>query len=161
MPAVEIRFTAVPAHVRTARLIAAAVARRAGIENGLLDEIRLAVGEACSRAVGIHQRIAAGSPVTLTISEETDELVVSVADEGADPVAAPEDALSADPFDVLHAAVGTDGEETLPDAFGLSVIAGLADDVDVLRAPGGTVVRMRWKIPGIGGPPASSAAAVG
>ena len=41
-----------PRHVRTARLVAVAVARRAGVDEALLDEIRLAVGEACARAVG-------------------------------------------------------------------------------------------------------------
>src|SRR5436190_14127934 len=87
MPAVETRFTALPAHVRTARLIAAAVARRIGIDNGLLDEIRLAVGEACSRAVGLHQRRAPDRPVTLTISEEPERLTVTVADEVGDPEA--------------------------------------------------------------------------
>ena len=40
------------AHVRTARLIAAAMARRSGVGEDVLDEVRLAVGEACARAVG-------------------------------------------------------------------------------------------------------------
>ena len=47
----RVRFTALPAHVRTARLVAAAVARRCGLDEAVLDEVRLAVGEACSRAV--------------------------------------------------------------------------------------------------------------
>src|SRR4029450_124954 len=51
----EIRFRALPAPVRTARLVAAAAARRAGVDEQLLDEIRLAVGEACSRGVGGHR----------------------------------------------------------------------------------------------------------
>jgi serine/threonine-protein kinase RsbW len=51
MPTVEVSFTALPAHVRTARLVATAVARRSGVDEALLDEVRLAVGEACSRAV--------------------------------------------------------------------------------------------------------------
>ena len=51
MATVELRFSALPAHVRTARLVAAAVARRAGVDEAVLDEVRLAVGEACSRAV--------------------------------------------------------------------------------------------------------------
>ena len=51
MATVELRFSALPAHVRTARLVAAAVARRSGVDEAVLDEVRLAVGEACSRAV--------------------------------------------------------------------------------------------------------------
>ena len=147
MPTVEISFTPLPAHVRTARLIAAAVARRSGIEGALLDEIRLAVGEACSRAVGVHQRTAASQPVTLTIRDENDSFVAIVAD------TADEDAANdaSDPFQVMgDDFVSPEGGiddvlDVLPSGFGLAVIAGLVDDLDVVRAPSGTVVRMTWK----------------
>src|SRR5436190_23313111 len=111
MPAVETRFTALPAHVRTARLIAAAVARRVGVDNGLLDEIRLAVGEACSRAVGLHQRLAPDRPVTLTILDEPGRLTVTVADEVGDPDAE----AAADPLALVEPtpADSADGEEVL------------------------------------------------
>lgn len=56
MATVRLGFSPAPAHVRTARLVAVAVARRAGVAEGLLDEVRLAVGEACSRAVALHRR---------------------------------------------------------------------------------------------------------
>src|ERR1700712_5730227 len=56
MATVEVSFTPLPAHVRTARLVATAVARRSGVDEALLDEVRLAVGEACSRAVEAHRR---------------------------------------------------------------------------------------------------------
>src|SRR3954469_7712076 len=148
MPTVEISFTPLPAHVRTARLIAAAVARRSGIEGALLDEIRLAVGEACSRAVGVHQRNAATQPVTLTILDENDTFVAVVVD------TADEDAVTgetSDPFQVMaedspEPQGGIDDVlDVLPSGFGLAVIAGLVDDLDVVRAPSGTVVRMTWK----------------
>ena len=54
MATVEVTFTPLPVHVRTARLVATAVARRSGVAESLLDEVRLAVGEACSRAVEAH-----------------------------------------------------------------------------------------------------------
>src|ERR1700726_4183820 len=47
MATVEVTFTPLPVHVRTARLVATAVARRSGVDESLLDEVRLAVGEAC------------------------------------------------------------------------------------------------------------------
>ena len=43
MATVEMTFTPLPAHVRTARLVATAVARRSGVAEALLDEVRLAV----------------------------------------------------------------------------------------------------------------------
>jgi serine/threonine-protein kinase RsbW len=147
MPTIEVSFTPLPAHVRTARLIAAAVARRSGIEGALLDEIRLAVGEACSRAVGVHQRSAATQPVTMTIRDEDDAFVAVVADTASDESTADDES---DPFEVMdeNGATGSppdDVLDVLPSGFGLAVIAGLVDDLDVVRAPSGTVVRMTWK----------------
>ena len=149
MPVVEISFTPLPAHVRTARLIAASVARRNGIDGALLDEIRLAVGEACSRAVGVHQRRATAAPVTMTIKDEDDSFVAIVADAAGEEVADE----SADPFQLLgegESILGAhrdDALDVLPSGFGLAVIAGLVDDLDVVRGPVGTVVRMTWKAP--------------
>src|SRR3954468_24375110 len=127
MPTVEISFTPLPAHVRTARLIAAAVARRAGIDGALLDEIRLAVGEACSRAVGVHQRQAPATPVTLTILDEPESFVVTVADAAGDDAATDQ---PDDPFAQLRGqadvtAGADDVLDVLPSGFGLAVIAGL------------------------------------
>src|SRR5260370_16938847 len=68
MPTVEVSFTALPAHVRTARLVATAVARRSGVAEALLDEVRLAVGEACSRAVEVHQEHCPAEPVRVALT---------------------------------------------------------------------------------------------
>ena len=56
MPTVRLAFTSAPRYVRTARLVGVAMARRAGVADELLDEVRQAVGEACGRAVARHQR---------------------------------------------------------------------------------------------------------
>ena len=47
-----------PARVRTVRLVAAAVARRTTQDEDFVEEVRLAVGEACALLVGP----AVGSP---------------------------------------------------------------------------------------------------
>src|SRR6059058_532051 len=82
MPTVEVSFTALPAHVRTARLVALAVARRAGVADDLLDEVRLAVGEACSRAVGVNQSKSPDAPVMMRLADEQDRFSVEVVDAG-------------------------------------------------------------------------------
>src|SRR3954462_6430264 len=83
MATVEVSFTALPAHVRTARLIALAVARRAGVDEQFLDEVRLAVGEACSRAVNVHQGSALDEPIVMRLTDEQDRFSVQVTDRGA------------------------------------------------------------------------------
>ena len=134
MATVEMTFTPLPAHVRTARLVATAVARRSGVPEALLDEVRLAVGEACSRAVEVHQEHCPGEPVrvALTGARERFEVVVTntaANDDGVEwpPVGEP----------------GPDGQG-LPGELGLAVIAGLADDVQVSRTGDGLSIRMSW-----------------
>ena len=156
MPTVEVSFTALPAHVRTARLVALAVARRAGVADELLDEVRLAVGEACSRAVGVHQSKVPDAPVVMRLTDEQDRFVVEVVDGGplehevADPdlaVLDPEE-LSAPDED----ATGEQLPDLLPPGFGLAVISGLVEDVNVVSDADGTHVRMTWPAPDVMAP---------
>jgi anti-sigma regulatory factor (Ser/Thr protein kinase) len=67
---VVLRLPASPAHVRTARLVAAAMARRSGVDESMLDEVRLAVGEACARAVRQHERFSLSEPITLEFGDK-------------------------------------------------------------------------------------------
>ncbi len=80
MATVEMSFTPLPAHVRTARLVATAVARRSGVEEALLDEVRLAVGEACSRAVEAHQEHCPAEPVRVALTGTDGRFEVVVTD---------------------------------------------------------------------------------
>ena len=88
MATVELSFTPLPAHVRTARLVAAAVARRSGVDESLLDEVRLAVGEACSRAVEEHRLHCPTEPVRLALTEEAGRFEVEVTDTSLRPAGA-------------------------------------------------------------------------
>jgi serine/threonine-protein kinase RsbW len=88
MATVIMTFTPLPAHVRTARLVATAVARRSGVAESLLDEVRLAVGEACSRAVEVHQERCPGQPVRVALTGEDGRFEVTVTNTGG-PAAQP------------------------------------------------------------------------
>ena len=147
MPTVEVSFTALPSHVRTARLIALAVARRAGVDEQLLDEVRLAVGEACSRAVNVHQHSHAADPIVMRLSDEQDRFSVQVTDRGPlEGAAETADLDQLDPDSITEAAdPDVDAiPDLLPPGFGLAVISGLVEDVDVTSDAEGTSVRMTW-----------------
>ncbi|MFF2078069.1 ATP-binding protein [Kitasatospora sp. NPDC058162] len=132
MATVELRFSALPEHVRTARLVAAAVARRAGVDESVLDEVRLAVGEACSRAVGLHQRGGIGGTVRVALTDQEKRFLIEVEDEaGPATVPASGDAEGGDP-----------DEDTL----GLAVITGLVEDLEVTNGADGGVIRMSWPV---------------
>ncbi|MER6224640.1 ATP-binding protein [Streptomyces sp. 900105755] len=134
MATVELRFSALPEHVRTARLVAAAVARRAGVDEAVLDEVRLAVGEACSRAVGLHQTGGITEPVRVALIEEEKQFSIEVGDEA--PRSVPGDRASDGAADA-----DVEAEE---DEMGLAVISGLVDDVEVTAGEHGGLIRMTW-----------------
>jgi serine/threonine-protein kinase RsbW len=155
MATVEVTFTPLPAHVRTARLVATAVARRSGVDEALLDEVRLAVGEACSRAVEAHQRHCPAEPVRIEMTDQDERFVVTVSDHAptatgrpAAPAAVGDDAVQ--DSGAGHDSAGSDGGSAIPAGFGLAVISGLADDVRVLSTSSGVTVRMSW--PSAAGP---------
>ncbi|MFI2077450.1 ATP-binding protein [Streptomyces triculaminicus] len=140
MATVELLFSALPEHVRTARLVAAAVARRAGVDEAVLDEVRLAVGEACSRAVGLHVSQEISSPVRVVLTEDEKKFSIEVADDAPHAisvaVATPGSAGTAPAADDA----GGDGEDDM----GLAVISGLVDDVEVSAGADGGLIRMSW-----------------
>ncbi|MFJ1704424.1 ATP-binding protein [Kitasatospora sp. NPDC088346] len=130
MATVELRFSALPEHVRTARLVAAAVARRVGVDESVLDEVRLAVGEACSRAVGLQQRGGTDGTVRVALTELEKRFLIEVEDE-AGPIGSTSDGEQAEA-----------GEDDL----GLAVITGLVEDVEVGNGAEGGLIRMSWPI---------------
>jgi serine/threonine-protein kinase RsbW len=152
MATVEVTFTPLPAHVRTARLVATAVARRSGVDESLLDEVRLAVGEACSRAVEAHRKHCPAQPVRVALSDDGERFEVVVTD------AAPPDADATSAAGTAPAggngyapgaqtpAAGPDSAiSQLPADVGLAVISGLADDVRIVPVEDGTSIAMSWK----------------
>ena len=137
-------FTPLLAHVRTARLVATAVARRSGVAELLLDEVRLAVGEACSRAVEAHRVHCPAEPVRIALTSLAGRFEVEVTDtavqhNGAadavgpgDPANGGSEALGDEPAD----AAGEPARQAVAAELGLAVIEGLADDVEIARTPG-------------------------
>jgi len=149
MATVEMSFTPLPVHVRTARLVATAVARRSGVGEALLDEVRLAVGEACSRAVEAHQAQCPDEPVRVELTGGNGRFEVVVTDAVA---AGPDDGTSSSaqpagwPEPANGVANGTSplDQSGPPQGLGLAVIAGLADDVQFARTPAGLSITMSW-----------------
>jgi anti-sigma regulatory factor (Ser/Thr protein kinase) len=126
VPSVHLRFSPLPEHVRTARLVATTVARRLGLEDEVLEGVRLAVGEACARAVQRSETLAEPQPVEVYLSDDDGQLVVEVCDGAGIP-----------------AGFG-------PGTLSLTLVGGLADHVDVRDGPGGPGGRLRleWRPPG-------------
>lgn len=171
MAIITLTISALPAHVRTARLMAATVARRAGIAASAIDEIRLAVGEACSRAVAAHKLHCPAQPILLQLIDGSGtEPAPREGDAGpaarangsggrrfevvvCDRAPAKEPGESAEYREPALNGIFLDEEDTPPGGIsgfspglGLAVITGLADEVTIEPNEDGTVVRMSWPL---------------
>lgn len=111
MPRATLTLPSAAEHVRTARLVAVAAARRSGFDEEVVDDVRLAVGEAVARAVQRATASRPGSDVDVVIADEGDRFLVEVTDRaGADPDSAdPDDALGLSLLAALVPVVEVDG----------------------------------------------------
>ena len=116
-----------PALVRTVRLVAAAVARRTSQDEEFVEEVRLAVGEACALLVGhgVSSDPSLG-PVEVRMRLE-DRLRVSVLAAGT---IAAQDPPTSD----------IDGVEPW------ALLRGLIDDFEITQDGGTTVLSMSWPL---------------
>lgn len=146
MSTVEVRFAALPGHVRTARMIVTAVSRRAGVPPSAIDEIKLAVGEACARAVRVNRSESPDTLVHLRLDDSGDGFTVAITD-GGDPSGAQDDPAAL--FE-LGELTDIDPGDDSPPGLGLALIEGLVDEMDVRPGPDGqgTVITMRWRTAG-------------
>jgi anti-sigma regulatory factor (Ser/Thr protein kinase) len=147
---VHLAFSPDPAYVRTVRLVAAAVARRAGVPDDILDEVRLAIGEACTRAVALHRRYGLSDKIDIAMSDGG-RFTVQVTDRG------PVEEAHNEPGEVtgaIMAQVAAEiGNRLTPDdeitvGVGLALLAGLVEDLEVVAGADGrgTEVRMSWPV---------------
>lgn len=128
--AVSVSITRDPALVRTVRLVAAAVARRAGGDEEFVEEVRLAAGEACALLIGAVEDLEPDlveDPVTVAILIDeglTVEVTSTAAVDVNDPPYGDVDGI--EPWALLRA---------------------LIEDFEVAQTGSTTRVRMSWKIP--------------
>ena len=145
MAVVELLLSPLTSHVRTARLVSVTAARRAGLADELVDELRLAVGEACSRAVGLHARHRIDAPVRVSIEDGPAGLVVVVTDAGPPAGPVPDDVLTGI---VDGGDLEATGDDDLVDPdVALALLVGLVETTTIEAGPHGTTVTLRWPLP--------------
>jgi anti-sigma regulatory factor (Ser/Thr protein kinase) len=132
MPTVQLAFSSAPQYVRTARLVAVAMARRAGVPEHLLDEVRLATGEACGRAVARHRRHGVTDLVRVEMSDDGPYVVRVIDACGASTALGP--------------LAGHDDEAEDADRMHEALLAALVKDLEVRRGERSTEVRMVWPV---------------
>lgn len=133
-PELELSFPPKPEYVRTARHTVAAVARLHDVPDEVVDDLKLAVSEACTNAVTANQAAGGEEPVRVVAWVGHGVFDVRVLDRGPglDP-----GLLNADPR-------LSSGEFSFEKGLSLPLITGLMDEVEILprEDASGSVLRM-------------------
>jgi serine/threonine-protein kinase RsbW len=126
---IELEIPPRSVYVGVVRLAVASLARAAGLDEETVDDLKIAVSEACANAVLGLEKIDADDPITITFSESDSGLELEVADR------APVPDVAADPED----SQGFDSRSTMS----LALLQSLVDDCRITpRSGGGTVTRL-------------------
>lgn len=179
MPVASLRLPATPDQVRTARLVAAAAARRSGVPEEQLDEVRLAVGEATARAVLRHTggspaaapgagtggpdggAITTAAPADTAVAATDGSVEVTFRDGADEFTVEVRDGLPSGSHDgapaqgAAAAALDGDGPAAASDGgeddLSLALIEALPDRVEITRDAGGEVLTLVWLLPAVTG----------
>ena len=123
---VRIAIVRDPALVRTVRLVAAALARRADCADLVIEEIRLAVGETCAVMIGVEDSVLdSDEQVEVGISTDAGKFTVTVAGRVESDADSGFAEIGLDPWALLR---------------------GLSEDIAVAEADGLTTVRLCWSL---------------
>jgi serine/threonine-protein kinase RsbW len=134
MQVLDLQIPARPEYVAIVRLVVSSVAiARRNMADERIDDLKLAVSEACTNAIEAHRRSASDQPVGVAVWESVDRLEIHVTDHGSgfDPYALPAHPPVTDP-DRLNFERG----------LGIPLIRTLVDTVTFLSSEKGTTVKM-------------------
>ncbi|HEV3473097.1 MAG TPA: ATP-binding protein, partial [Actinomycetota bacterium] len=83
MPTVEIDIPPRSSYVGVVRLAVASLARAEGLDEEQVEDLRIAVSEACANAVLAHEEQDSDEPVSVRWIQDDSRIVIEVADRGA------------------------------------------------------------------------------
>ncbi len=82
MPTVDLDIPPRSAYVGVVRLVVSSLARTAGLEETAVDDLKIAVSEACANAVLSNEEAGNLAPVSIEWHEDAEGVEVSVGDRG-------------------------------------------------------------------------------
>lgn len=133
-PVVELEIPASVEYVALARLVVSALASaRCEVADDRIDDLKLAVSEACTNAIEAHGYSGIDTPISLRCAEDGERLEVVVQDRGtvSDSPLVPQPSELVDP-DRAH----------FERSLGIPLIRTLVDEVGIHSTDAGTSVRM-------------------
>ena len=130
----ELEIPARPEFVALVRLVVSSVAStRRLLADERIDDLKLAVSEACTNAIEAHDALAVSEHVVVRLTEGDDRLEINIDDQGAgfDPHTLPE-----------HPPVTDPERLNFERGLGIPLIRTLVDELDITSSDEGTAVRI-------------------
>lgn len=126
----RLEFSSEPEFISTARLFAGATARYYGCDEDAVQDVKIAISEACTNAVKAHDSALVAMPVRVIVEPADDRVAFHVIDAGGGFERAGNGDRAAAADDLLESGIG------------LHIIQSLFPDAQVgPNAEGGTTVR--------------------
>jgi serine/threonine-protein kinase RsbW len=134
LPSLELVVPARPEYIAMVRLVVASLATaRRNLADQRVDDIKLAVSEACTNAIEAHAAAGVDEPVTVLVVEKAERIEILIVDHGA----------GFDPDDLLIHPPPNDPERlNFERGLGIPLMRTLVDDVEFRSSEEGTTVRM-------------------
>ena len=127
MPLATIDIPPGTEHVRTARMIVVTAARRSGLTDEIVEDVRLAVGEAVARAVLRHEAAGRTDSVRVVVRQDQGSFEVDVVD--------------------MTGVVDTPDVESQDDRdLAMGLIRSIAPEVDQISDQGSSTLTLRWGV---------------
>lgn len=133
-PILELQIPPHPEYIGIVRLVASSLAAaRREVADERVDDLKLAVSEACTNAIEVHRSHGLDEPVTIRVTEAQDRMEVTVTDAGPgfDPDELP-----------VHPPVTDPDRLNFERGLGIPLMRTLVDELSFASGPGGTVVTM-------------------
>jgi anti-sigma regulatory factor (Ser/Thr protein kinase) len=136
LPELELEVPSKPRFVRTARHAVGALARLHDVPEDLIEDIKLAVSEACNTAVAAEEAASAEGEILVSVWAEGDRVLIDV----VDPHGKVQREVSGDPATIDTADLPFERLLALP------IIRGLVDEVSISAAEEGGGLRIRMSV---------------
>jgi serine/threonine-protein kinase RsbW len=124
-PSVSLEIPPRSAYVGVVRLAISALARNSGLTEDRVDDLKIAVSEACANAVLAHSEAGTDENVLVSYSDNGDRLVIEVLDRGEDDRTADSPAA--------EDSLGISSRLMMS----VALLESLVDDCEFLARPGG------------------------
>ena len=122
-----------PGYIAMARMFAASVARHLGCDEDVVEDVKVAISEACTNSVKAHRETGNADPIDLRARIGEGDVTFEIVDSGG--------GFDADLHKAVSESAATPASGLYEGSLGLQLIRALFPETEIVTNDGGTTVR--------------------